>query len=58
MNQDFRQQLYNDWMFTMTEIELFFPFRKPFRPQAINMDIFTACEVFFTFLEAKPCHVR
>lgn len=26
--------------------------------KTINMNIFTACEVFFTFLEAKPCHVR
>lgn len=26
--------------------------------QPINMNIFTACEIFFQFLEAKPCHQR
>jgi hypothetical protein len=26
--------------------------------KAVNMNIFTACEVFFTFLEAPPCHVH
>lgn len=23
-----------------------------------DMNIFTACEIFFTFLESQPCHVR
>ncbi len=26
--------------------------------KAIDMNIFTACEIFFTFLEAKPCFQR
>jgi len=26
--------------------------------QTIQMNYFNAVEVFFTFLEAKPCHVR
>lgn len=38
---------------------ILFPFKeKDEPPKTINMNIFTACEVFFTFLEAQPCHVR
>lgn len=26
--------------------------------RVMDMNIFTACEVFFQFMEAKPCHVH
>lgn len=47
--------------FWLDELEYNQRFPNPYvvgKMQTVDMNIFTACEIFFTFLESKPCHQR